>query len=89
MACLGIYLLRCDVVAPCSLLDIVARTPCFKLVFPPLVFLWVWEELSKFKFFKPNLESEIYFFQSLFVDEFFYYPCIWEILVDNVFVCCA
>jgi hypothetical protein len=29
------------------------------------------------------------FFQSLFVDEFFYYPCFWEILINNVFVCCV
>ncbi len=31
-----------------------------------------------------------FFFQSLFVDEFFYYPCcFWEIMVNNVFVCCC
>jgi hypothetical protein len=29
-----------------------------------------------------------FFFQSFFVDEFFYYPCCYlEILVENVFVC--
>jgi hypothetical protein len=53
-----------------------------------IVFLQMWEELSKFNFFKPKLEGEV-FFQSLFVDETFYYPCFWEILVNNVFVCCA
>jgi len=39
--------------------------PCFKLVLPPpppFNFLQVWEELSKFKFLKLDLEGEIFFF---------------------------
>jgi len=43
------------------------------LYFPSPFFLQVWsvEELSKFKFFKPNLEGENFCGQFLFVDEFF------------------
>jgi hypothetical protein len=41
--------------------------------------------------FRPDLKGEMFFFQSFFVDEFLYYPynCFWEILVENVFVCCV
>jgi hypothetical protein len=56
--CLNTYLLHYDVVL-CSLFDVVVLALCFKLVFSPLVFLW--EELSKFKLFKLDLESEIFF----------------------------
>ncbi len=52
---------------------------CFRLVFSPLYFLHVWEELFKFEFFKPNLEDEIFF--STFV-------CWWIFLIVLVFGKC-
>jgi hypothetical protein len=39
----------------------------FQIGIPLLVFLQVWEELSKCKFFMLNLEGEIIFLKSLFV----------------------
>jgi hypothetical protein len=38
VAYLSTYLLCCDVVASCSLFDVIILVPCFKLVFPPLSF---------------------------------------------------
>ncbi len=61
----------------------------FILIFHPLSFLQVWKELSKFKFFKPNLEGENVFFNFCLLMNFFNYPCFWEMLVDNVFICCV
>jgi hypothetical protein len=71
-----------------SLLNVVVPAFLVSNWYFPLVFLQGWEELSKFNFFRPNVEGEV-IFQSLFVDEFFYYPCFWEILINNVFVCCV
>lgn len=42
----------------------------FQIGTPPPFFVNV-EELSKFKFFRLDLEGEIFFFQFLFIDEFF------------------
>jgi len=36
------------------------------------------EELSKFEFFKLDLEGENFCFQSLFVDEFFCFNLFWK-----------
>jgi hypothetical protein len=72
--CSSISLLHHDGDVPCSLFLVghcCSYSSYFRLIIPPLGFLQVWEELSKFKFFEPNLEDESYFFQSLFVDDFF------------------
>jgi len=59
-------------------------------IFPPLRFLqtWIMEKLSKFEFFKPNLEGESFCFQSVLMD-FFNYYFFKEMVVNNVFVCCV
>jgi hypothetical protein len=70
-----------------SLLNVVVPAFLVSIWYFPLVFLQVWEELSKFNFFRPNLEGEIFF---LVIDEFFYYPCFWEILINKcVCLLCA
>ncbi len=76
--CSSICLLHHDVDVPCSLF--LVRHCCsyssyFRLIIPPLSFLQVWEELSKFKFFEPNLEGEI-FFKKIFV-------CWWSFLFPS------
>jgi len=43
-------------------------------------------KLFKFEFFRPNLEGEKFCVQFFFVDEFFNYPCFWEMVVNSVFV---
>lgn len=77
--CSSICLLHHDVDVPCSLFLVkhcCSFSSYFRLIIPPLCFLQVWEELSKFKFFEPNLEGEIFFKKSLFVDEVscFFHP---------------
>jgi hypothetical protein len=61
----------------------------FQISISPLSFLQVWEELSKFKFFKLDLKGEIFFFNLCLLMKFFNYPCFWEMLVYNVFICCV
>jgi hypothetical protein len=48
--------------------------------------VWSVEELSKFEFVRPNLEGENCCVQFLFIDEFFNYPCFWEMVVNNMFL---
>jgi hypothetical protein len=59
--------------------------------FSPLIFLHVWsvEKLSKFEFFKPNLELRIFVFNFGLLMSFLKYPCFWKMVVNNVFVCCV
>jgi len=85
--CLNTYLLHYDVVL-CSLFDIVVLALCFKLVFSPLVFSSVGGAIQ-IQVVQARLGKWDFFFQSLFIDDFFNYPCFWEILVDNVFICCV
>jgi hypothetical protein len=72
-----------------SLFNTITFIPHFISVFHPLSFLQAWEELSKFKFFKLNLKGENFFFNLCLLTIFFNYPCFWEMLVDNVFICCV
>jgi len=39
----------------------------------------------------PNLDlkGENFFFNLCLLMKFFNYPCFWEMLVDNVFICCV
>jgi len=80
-----------DVVVPCSLSNDVALVPLISYwYFPPLSFLQVWEELSKFKFFWLDSEDEIFFFNLCLLMNLFNHPnFFWEVLVDNVFICCV
>jgi len=65
------FLLHCDVVVPLFFVWLYCCSSFyFKLVLPPRFFLQLWEELSKFKF-QARLGRWEFFFQSLFVDEFF------------------
>ncbi len=59
----------------------------FQIGISPLSFLWVLEELSKFKFYMLDLESEI-FFQSLFVDFFIIHVFGKFRLTMSLFVVC-
>ncbi len=47
------------------------------------------KELSKFKFFKLNLEGENFFFNICLLMNFLKYPWFWEVVVKNVFVYCV
>ncbi len=67
------------------LLNVAILVPLVSDWYSPLYFFAGVEELSKFKFLKPNLKGD-FFFPIFFVDEFFNYPCFWEIVVGNVFV---
>ncbi len=81
------------------LVKLLFLAPCLMMLFlfilfhisnPPLSFLQVWEELLKFKFFWLNLKGEIFF--SIFICWWFFFncpSCFWEILVDNLFLCCV
>jgi len=55
--------------APCSTLLLLLLVSNWYL--PPWFFLWVWEKLSKFKFFRLDLESEIFFFNLCLLMNFF------------------
>jgi hypothetical protein len=61
----------------------------FQIGIPLLHFLKSFKKLSKFKFFKSNLEGENFFFYLCLLTSFFNYPCFWEMVVGNVFVCCV
>lgn len=60
----------------------------FQIGTPPLFFVNV-KELSKFKFFRPNLEGEIFIFNFCLLMNFLNYPYFWEMVVNNVFSCCV
>jgi hypothetical protein len=72
-----------------SLLNVVVPILLILDSYFPLVFLQMWVELSKFNFFRANLEGEVFFFNLCLLMIFFYYPCFWEILINNVYVCCV
>jgi hypothetical protein len=71
------------------LLDVVIFVHLLSNWYSPFYFFASVEELSKFEFFRTNLEDELIFFNFCLFMSFFNYPCFWEMVVGNVFVCCA